>query len=247
MVAIKSLGKIVSSFIKTESTTLAQNDKAMFDFFKKMTSGYTKGHRKNDLPRICFEGSNYEELPSFVRSLADSLNLRRPNVIVRGRSLKQGQGTIGFKICDGDKVVGTTSYGLDLTRGEPIQQLSINNGTERAISFNSMLDTNLTGKSALKCDTFVNRKLAKQMGLTDEILAEIPSASKVSVKELNYQSQYLRELVANKGNMIHSIPSLMNVLMNLFKLLLKREKLRNNQQPKLLKQYYLKWDITQKM
>jgi|GEM_PF-6907012 len=207
MVAVKSLGKIVSSFIKTESTILAQNDKAMFDFFKKMTSGYTKGHRKNDLPRIYFEGSNYEELPSFVRSLADSLNLRRPNVIVRGRSLKEGQGTIGFKICDGDKVVGTTSYGLDLTRGEPIQQLrvSIGNGTERAISFNSMLDTNLTGKSALKCDTFVNRKLAKQMGLTDEMLQGIPSAKNVSASELSYQSQYLRELFANKGNMIHSI------------------------------------------
>lgn len=217
MGAIKSLGKIVSCLVKTERTTLAQNDKAMFDFFKKMTSGYTKGHRKNDLPRICFESSNYEELPSFVRSLADSLNLRRPNVIVRGRSLKQGQGTIGFKICDGDKVVGTTSYGLDLTRGEPIQQLrvSINNGTERAISFNSMLDTNLTGKSALKCDTFVNRKLAKQMGLTDEILAEIPSASKVSVKELNYQSQYLRELVANKGNMIHSIDECVDELVQI--------------------------------
>ncbi|MBP3847685.1 hypothetical protein J6I39_08055 [bacterium] len=207
MVAIKSLGKIVSSFIKTESTTLAQNDKAMFDFFKKMTSGYTKGHKKNDLPRICFEGSNYEELPSFVRSLADSLNLRRPNVIVRGRSLKEGQGILGFKICDGDKVVGTTSYGLDFTRGEPIQQfrVSIGNGTERAISFNSVLNTNLTGKSALKCDTFVNKKLANQMGLTDEMLQGIPSSRKVSARELNYQSQYLRELAANKGNMIHSI------------------------------------------
>jgi len=49
MFAIKSLGKIVSCLLKTERTTLAQNDKAMFDFFKKMTSGYTKGHRNNDL------------------------------------------------------------------------------------------------------------------------------------------------------------------------------------------------------
>ena len=41
MVSIKSIGKIVSFMAKAEETTLAQGDKAMFDFFKKMTSGYT--------------------------------------------------------------------------------------------------------------------------------------------------------------------------------------------------------------
>ena len=182
MVAIKSIGKIVSCLTKTEKTTLAQNDKAVFDFFKKMTSGYTP-KRGKDLPRICFEGSNYEELPSFVRNLVDGLNLKRPNVTVRGRSIKKGEGILGFQICDGNKVVGTTSYGLDLNRGEPIQQLrvSIGNGTEKAISFNSMLNTNLKGKSALKGDTFVNRKLAKSMGLSDEIIEGVPSFKNVSV------------------------------------------------------------------
>ena len=112
MVAIKSIGKIVSFMAKAEETTLAQGDKAMFDFFKKMTSGYTP-KRGKDLPRICFEGSNYEELPSFVRNLVDGLNLKRPNITVRGRSIKKGEGILGFQICDGNKVVGTTSYGLD--------------------------------------------------------------------------------------------------------------------------------------
>lgn len=206
MVAIKSIGKIVSCLTKTEKTTLAQNDKAVFDFFKKMTSGYTP-KRGKDLPRICFEGSNYEELPSFVRNLVDGLNLKRPNVTVRGRSIKKGEGILGFQICDGNKVVGTTSYGLDLNRGEPIQQLrvSIGNGTEKAISFNSMLNTNLKGKSALKGDTFVNRKLAKSMGLSDEIIEGVPSFKNVSVSEITEQSKSLKNLIANKGNRIHSI------------------------------------------
>lgn len=206
MVAIKSIGKIVSCLTKTEKTTLAQNDKAVFDFFKKMTSGYTP-KRGKDLPRICFEGSNYEELPSFVRNLVDGLNLKRPNITVRGRSIKKGEGILGFQICDGNKVVGTTSYGLDLNRGEPIQQLrvSIGNGTEKAISFNSMLNTNLKGKSALKGDTFVNRKLAKSMGLSDEIIEGVPSFKNVSVSEITEQSKSLKNLIANKGNRIHSI------------------------------------------
>ena len=206
MVAIKSIGKIVSCLTKIEKTTFAQNDKAMFDFFKKMTSGYTP-KRGRDLPRICFEGSNYEELPSFVRNLVDGLNLKRPNITVRGRSIKKGEGILGFQICDGNKVVGTTSYGLDLNRGEPIQQLrvSIGNGTEKAISFNSMLNTNLKGKSALKGDTFVNRKLAKSMGLSDEIIEGVPSFKNISVSEITEQSKSLKNLIANKGNRIHSI------------------------------------------
>ena len=206
MVAIKSIGKIVSCLTKIEKTTFAQNDKAMFDFFKKMTSGYTP-KRGRDLPRICFEGSNYEELPSFVRNLVDGLNLKRPNITVRGRSIKKGEGILGFQICDGNKVVGTTSYGLDLNRGEPIQQLrvSIGNGTENAINFNSILNTNLKGKSALKGDTFVNRKLAKSMGLSDEIIEGVPSFKNVSVSEITEQSKSLKNLIANKGNRIHSI------------------------------------------
>ena len=206
MVAIKSIGKIVSFMAKAEETTLAQGDKAMFDFFKKMTSGYTP-KRGKDLPRICFEGSNYEELPSFVRNLVDGLNLKRPNITVRGRSIKKGEGILGFQICDGNKVVGTTSYGLDLNRGEPIQQLrvSLGNGTEKAISFNSILNTNLKGKSALKGDTFVNRKLAKSMGLSDEIIEGVPSFKNVSAVQISEQSQYLKKLMQNKGNIIHSI------------------------------------------
>lgn len=206
MVAIKSIGKIVSCLTKIEKTTFAQGDKAMFDFFKKMTSGYTP-KRGRDLPRICFEGSNYEELPSFVRNLVDGLNLKRPNITVRGRSIKKGEGILGFQICDGNKVVGTTSYGLDLNRGEPIQQLrvSIGNGTENAINFNSILNTNLKGKSALKGDTFVNRKLAKSMGLSDEIIEGVPSFKNVSVSEITEQSKSLKNLIANKGNIIHSI------------------------------------------
>ena len=206
MVSIKSIGKIVSFMAKAEETTLAQGDKAMFDFFKKMTSGYTP-KRGKDLPRICFEGSNYEELPSFVRNLVDGLNLKRPNVTVRGRSIQKGEGILGFQICDGNKVVGTTSYGLDLTRGEPIQQLrvSLGNGTEKAISFNSILNTNLKGKSALKGDTFVNRKLAKSMGMSDEIIETVPAIKNVSAAEISEQSQYLKKLMQNKGNIIHSI------------------------------------------
>ena len=206
MVAIKSIGKIISCITKAEKTTLPQNDKATFDFFKKMTSGYTP-KRGKDLPRICFEGSNYEELPSFVRNLVDGLNLKHPNVTARARSLKKGEGILGFQICDGNKVVGTTSYGLDLNRGEPIQQLrvSIGNGTEKAISFNSILNTNLKGKSALKGDTFVNRKLAKSMGLSDEIIEGIPSFKNISVSEITEQSKSLKNLIANKGNRIHFI------------------------------------------
>ena len=213
MVSIKSIGKIVSFMAKAEETTLAQGDKAMFDFFKKMTSGYTP-KRGKDLPRICFEGSNYEELPSFVRNLVDGLNLKRPNVTVRGRSMQKGQGILGFQICDGNKVVGTTSYGLDLTRGEPIQQLrvSLGNGTEKAISFNSILNTNLKGKSALKGDTFVNRKLAKSMGLSDEIIEGVPSFKNVSAVQISEQSQYLKKLMQNKGNIIHSIDECMHEL-----------------------------------
>lgn len=218
MVAIKSIGKIVSCIAKAEKTTLAQGDKAMFDFFKKMTSGYTP-KRGKDLPRICFEGSNYEELPSFVRNLVDGLNLKRPNVTVRGRSIQKGEGILGFQICDGNKVVGTTSYGLDLTRGKPIQQLrvSIGNGTEKAISFNSILNTNLKGKSALKGDTFVNKKLAKSMGMSDEIIETIPSVKNVPATEISEQSQYLRKLMQNKGNIIHSIDECMPELAQIAK------------------------------
>lgn len=218
MVAIKSIGKIVSSLAKTEKTTLAQSDKAVFDFFKKMTSGYTP-KRGKDLPRFCFEGSNYEELPSFVRNLVDGLNLKRPNVTVRGRSIQKGEGILGFQICDGNKVVGTTSYGLDLTRGEPIQQLrvSLGNGTEKAISFNSILNTNLKGKSALKGDTFVNRKLAKSMGMSDEIIETVPAIKNVSAAEISEQSQYLKKLMQNKGNIIHSIDECMPELAQIAK------------------------------
>ena len=218
MVAIKSIGKIVSCIANAEKTTLAQGDKAMFDFFKKMTSGYTP-KRGKDLPRICFEGSNYEELPSFVRNLVDGLNLKRPNVTVRGRSIQKGEGILGFQICDGNKVVGTTSYGLDLTRGEPIQQLrvSIGNGTEKAISFNSILNTNLKGKSALKGDTFVNKKLAKSMGMSDEIIDTIPSVKNVPATEISEQSQYLKKLMQNKGNIIHSIDECMPELAQIAK------------------------------
>lgn len=218
MVSIKSIGKIVSFMAKAEETTLAQGDKAMFDFFKKMTSGYTP-KRGKDLPRICFEGSNYEELPSFVRNLVDGLNLKRPNVTVRGRSMQKGQGILGFQICDGNKVVGTTSYGLDLTRGEPIQQLrvSLGNGTEKAISFNSILNTNLKGKSALKGDTFVNRKLAKSMELSDEIIEGVPSFKNVSAVQISEQSQYLKKLMQNKGNIIHSIDECIHELAQIAK------------------------------
>ncbi len=206
MIAIKSIGKIVSSLAKTEKTTLAQNDKAVFDFFKKMTSGYTP-KRGKDLPRICFEGSNYEELPSFVRNLVDGLNLKRPNITVRGRSMQKGQGILGFQICDGNKVVGTTSYGLDLTRGEPIQQLrvSLGNGTEKAISFNSILNPNLKGELSLKGDTFVNKKLAKSMGIPNEIIEGIPSFKNISAAGISEQTKYLKRLIQNKGNIIHSI------------------------------------------
>lgn len=218
MVTIKSIGKIVSFMAKTEETTLAQGDKAMFDFFKKMTSGYTP-KRGKDLPRICFEGNNYEELPSFVRNLVDGLKLKRPNVTVRGRSIQKGEGILGFQICDGNKVVGTTSYGLDLTRGEPIQQLrvSLGNGTEKAISFNSILNTNLKGKSALKGDTFVNRKLAKSMGLSDEIIEGVPSFKNVSAVQISEQSQYLKKLMQNKGNIIHSIDECIHELAQIAK------------------------------
>ena len=43
------------------------------------------------------------------------------------------------------------------------------------------------------------------MGLSDEIIEGVPSFKNVSAVEISEQSQYLKKLMQNKGNIIHSI------------------------------------------
>ena len=162
MTPITGLKSIVSCMAKASKSS---SDEVAFKLFKKMTSGYG-----TDLSPIVYKGKNLDELPDMIKGMLTGL--KEPTVTVNGRSRVNGQGIFGFKIQDGNKTISTSALGVDFTKGDPIIQLrgTYGNGTQQAIRFNTVFDTNLTGASALRGDVFVDRKLAQQLGVSDDII-----------------------------------------------------------------------------
>ena len=199
MTPITGLKSIVSCMAKASKSS---SDEVAFKLFKKMTSGYG-----TDLSPIVYKGKNLDELPDMIKGMLTGL--KKPTVTVNGRSRVNGQGIFGFKIQDGNKTISTSALGVDLTRGEPILQLrgTYGNGTQQAVRFNTVFDTNLTGASALRGDVFVDRKLAQQLGISDEIIEGI--SKKPSAKEIKGITKELKEFVALEGHNIRSIDACM--------------------------------------
>lgn len=198
MAPVTGLKSIVSSMVKASKVTTQGADELAFNFFKKMTSGYG-----TDLSPIVYKGKNLDELPDMIKGMLTGL--KKPTVTVNGRSRVNGQGIFGFKIQDGNKTISTSALGVDLTRGEPILQLrgTYGNGTQQAVRFNTVFDTNLTGASALRGDVFVDKKLAQQLGVSDDIIKGLKT--KPSSQEIDTGIQYMRTLFGSKGNLVKSI------------------------------------------
>ena len=195
MAPITGLKSIVSSMAKAGKSS---SDEAAFKLFKKMTSGYG-----TDLSPIVYKGKNLDELPDMIKGMLTGL--KKPTVTVNGRSRVNGQGIFGFKIQDGNKTISTSALGVDLTKGEPIIQLrgTYGNGTQQAVRFNTVFDTNLTGTSALRGDVFVDQRLARQLGVSDDIIKELKG--KHSSTEINDGIQSIRSFFGSKGNLVKSI------------------------------------------
>ena len=201
MVSIKGIEQIVSYLTKVGKTSGVANDKAMYNFFEKMTSGYGK-----DASPIVYKGANLENLPDFLKPMLTGL--RKPSFVAIGRSSVKGQGIFGFAIKDGNKTVGTSAISLDRTMGDPILQIrgTFGNGSQKAVSFNTLFNTNLSGSAALKGDVFVNKKLASELGISDEFIQGISRLPKsLSKSEIDIQAQGLRSLFASKGSLVYSI------------------------------------------
>jgi len=198
MAPITGLKSIVSSMVKASKASTQGADELAFNFFKKMTSGYG-----TDLSPIVYKGKNLDELPDMIKGMLTGL--KKPTVTVNGRSRVNGQGIFGFKIQDGNKTISTSALGVDLTKGEPILQLrgTYGNGTQQAVRFNTVFDTNLTGASALRGDVFVDKKLAKQLGVSDDIIKELKT--KHPSKEIDAGIQSIRSFFGSKGNLVKSI------------------------------------------
>lgn len=201
MVSIKSINQIVSYLTKVAKTSSNTTDKAMYNFFEKMTCGYGK-----DASPYVYKGENLENLPDFIKPLLSGL--KKPSVVVNGRSRVKGQGILGLAIKDGNRTIGTSAISLDRTMGEPILQMRGNfgNGSQKAVSFNTLFNTNLSGSAALKGDVFVNKRLAKEVGISDEVIEGMSRFPKsLSSREIDMQAQGLRFLFAGKGNLVRSI------------------------------------------
>ena len=92
--------------------------------------------------------------------------------------------------------------------GDPILQIrgTFGNGSQKAVSFNTLFNTNLSGSAALKGDVFVNKKLASELGISDEFIQGISRLPKsLSKSEIDIQAQGLRSLFASKGSLVYSI------------------------------------------
>lgn len=199
MAPVTGLKSIVSSIVKASKVTTQGADELAFNFLKKMTSGYG-----TDLSPIVYKGKNLDELPDMIKGMLTGL--KKPTVTVNGRSRVNGQGLFGFKIQDGNKTISTSALGVDLTKGEPIIQLrgTYGNGTQQAVRFNTVFDTNLTGTSALRGDVFVDKKLAQQLGISDDII-ETLKGKYPSSTEIDCGIQFVRTFFGSKGNLVKSI------------------------------------------
>lgn len=201
MVSIRNIDQIVSLLTKAGKTSGVANDKAVYNFFEKMTCGYGK-----DASPIVYKGANLENIPDFLKPMLKGL--RNPSVVANGRSRVKGQGVFGFAIKDGNRTIGTSAISLDRTMGDPIFQIrgTFGNGSQKAVSINTLFNTNLSGSAALKGDVFVNKKLARELGLSGEFIQRISRFPKsLSKREVDIQAQGLRSFFSSKGSLIYSV------------------------------------------
>lgn len=208
---LKSIQTVVSHIVRAEKAVSSQqSDRLAFELFQKITSGYGR-----DLSEVTYKGKNLEQLPEFVQKM--TTGLRKPSVVANGRSLKNGQGIFGFAVRDGNKTIATSSLGIDLTRGEPIFQIrgSYGNGSERAISFNGTFNSNLTGESAFWGDIFVNKELAKTLGVPEAALNAISAGKSAALKGINNFLESTKALFGNKGSLVYSIDECMPTLVEI--------------------------------
>lgn len=208
MARIDALSRIVTTLFNAEKNT-AQSEKFMYNFFREISSGYGR-----DVSPLVYKGENLQQLPEMIRKM--TAGLKKPSVVVNGRSSTQGQGIFGFVLKDGNRTIGTSAFGVDFTRGEPILQMrgSYGNGTRSAINYNAVLDTNLTGKNALRGDLFVDKSLARELGVPQHVIEELSSMPRVfsADKAVNEQANAFRALMQNKGSLIHSVDECMPTL-----------------------------------
>lgn len=205
-----ALESIVSCLKHGETLQYAQNYKNTFDVLKKITAGYGK-----DASPIIYRGENLEQLPELFKPLFS--HLKKPSVIVNGRSRVNGQGIFGLTVKDGNTVVGNTFMGLDLTKGNPILQFRgyIGSGEKKATGLSYILDTNKTGKDALVIETFLNRKLAKELAVPEEMLSFSRQMKGISAKQIEEQAQGLKEIFTQEGQRLNTVAECMPELIQI--------------------------------
>lgn len=207
MARIDSLNRIVTTLFNAEKATV-QSEKKMFKFFREISSGYGR-----DVSPLTYKGENLQQLPEMIRKMTEGF--KRPSVIVNGRSSTKGQGIFGFVLKDGNKTMGTTALGVDFTRGEPILQLrgSYGNGTRSAINYNAVFDTNRTGKNALRGDVFVDKQLARELGVPQHVIDDLSSMPRtLTDKMVDEQVNAFKVMMQNNGSLIYSIDECMPTL-----------------------------------
>ncbi len=197
---ISSLDTIFVSLIKVaKKGENAQIE--LFDFFKKMTCGYG-----TDLSRIEYKGESFKSLVStFGFDKLANAKMRKPQITINGRSRVKGQGIFGIKLTDGNKTLGNSAIGIDLTQGEPIlqMQMSVGNGAEKAFGFKGIINTNFKTEEALHYNFFLNEEVALQMGMPKDTIRDIAKIKEMAPKKLTGDNEALinevRALFKNKG------------------------------------------------
>ena len=141
MPTVTQISRLVQCLQKVEKASELKSGEAIFDFCKKMTSGYGR-----DASSVVYKGKYLEELPEFIQNYVSLL--KKPSVKVCGHSVSEGQGIFGLFVKDGNRTVSTAALSLDLRKGDPILQFrgSYGNGNSSAINISALLDTNIVGK-----------------------------------------------------------------------------------------------------
>lgn len=226
MVAVTKIGSIVKNLVKLSKAS-APEDKTMFSLFKQLVDGSGKPSP------ITYEGKYLDELPEMFKPLLQGL--KKPKVIIGAKSSNKGSGILGFAVKDGNKTTSKFAIGIDETRGElPIIQVRGSYGIngDRALGMNVVHNPNVTlnpktcnifsakrnggtnlssqyrdenMQPAFLLDTYLNKELAKKIGLPKELIANLDKSTKIKPKNINELSSSIRELFTKKGSKIYSI------------------------------------------
>lgn len=231
MIAIAKVSTIVRNLAKLEKGAISEH-KTLYNLFKTITDGAGKPS-----PMI-FEGKYLDELPESFKALTQGL--KKPKVIVGTKSSYKGQGIIGIAVKDGNKTTSKLALGLDVTRGElPIIQVrgSYGDAGNKALGFNTIYDPNIPldakswnvmttrlngGKNlsskyldesmrpALQIDSFLDKELAKQLGIPKDVIKDVLAHQNLKAKDINARSGVLKQLLNPKYQRIYSINDCMD-------------------------------------